>query len=217
MPRLRIFNALSVHRGMMGEKLSHWESSNLCSSGGTGLLPKVSETPQNQRSNSDMNQNGKLYSAIVSIPFYLHLLRTVVRLQWKSHFNHGLILLLCFYLLKKKKWNIDSSFPVKNAAAVFGSVGVWWFCAQFPLKDHYMFTAIDPFSHNEDSHCVAARYYTVNLFCKPCMVPQPCIFDTISISSIIHGDKPLIYRQVGTDQVNRDTGFYKVHLQNSTP
>lgn len=57
----------------------------------------------------------------------------------------------------------------------------------------------------------------VNLFCKSCRVSQPCIFDIISISSIIHQDKPLIYRQVRTDQVNRDTGFYKVHLQNSTP
>lgn len=62
---------------------------------------------------------------------------------------------------------------------------------------------------------MALRCDIVNLFCKSCRVLQPCIFDIISISSIIHQDKPLIYRQVRTDQVNWDTGFYKVHLENS--
>lgn len=38
--------------------------------------------------------------------------------------------------------------------------------------------------------------------------PQPCIFDIITISSIILEDKPLIYRRVRTDQVSRDTGAF---------
>lgn len=89
------------------------------------------------------------------------------------------------------------------------------FFAGFYIKRSLFLQLKDPFLNNEDSRFVAVRCDTLNLFCKSCRVPQPCIFDIISISSIIHEDKPLIYRQVRTDQVSRDTGFYKVHLQNS--
>lgn len=90
------------------------------------------------------------------------------------------------------------------------------FVQDFTLKDHFL-QIKDPFLNNEDSRCVAARCDILNIFCKSGRDPQPCIFDIISISSIIHEDKPLIYRQVRTDQVSRDTGFYEVHLQNSAP
>lgn len=43
---------------------------------------------------------------------------------------------------------------------------------------------------------------------KSSRVPQPCIFDIMSISSIILEDKPLIYRRVRTDEVSRDTGAF---------
>lgn len=87
----------------------------------------------------------------------------------------------------------------------------------FAVKEHGVFfpRLKDPFLNNDDGCCVAARCDVLNLFYKSCRVPEPCIFDIISISSIIHKDKPLIYRQVRTDQVSLDTGFYKVHLQNS--
>lgn len=41
-----------------------------------------------------------------------------------------------------------------------------------------------------------------------CRVPQPRIFDIISISSIILKDKLLIYRRGRTDQVSQETGAF---------
>lgn len=113
-----------------------------------------------------------------------------MHLQW--NLIDGLIFLLC---VSAKK---DIFFFLSTV--LFGCL---------KLKFAVLIRALkDLFFNNEDSRVSAARCDILKSFCMSRRVPQPCIFDIISISSIIHEDKLIIYRHVSTDQVRGDFTFY---------
>lgn len=74
MPSLQNFKALSLHRGMMGEKLSHWEECNLHS---------IRSFSKSQT--GDIDQNKKLYFTILPMHFFPLVLCGYIHLYWKSH------------------------------------------------------------------------------------------------------------------------------------
>jgi len=87
------------------------------------------------------------------------------------------------WLLERLSFLCQTKIPILLVkGSRFCSIGpdcaVWGFCAGFYFKSSLFYQLKDPFLNNKDRRCVAARWDVLNIFCKSCWVPQPCIFLT---------------------------------------